>query len=84
MWLFFNSLFFELELTGSGLGLMIFQNVSPRTHHKFSNKNTALSAKILNVNGCYLRELSLAVFVTYNTHCNFSLFLLCLKHKSSA
>ena len=51
----------------------------------FSYKNTALSAKILNVNGCsYLRELSLAVFVTNNTRCNLSLFLLCLKHKWSA
>ena len=49
---------------------MIFDNMSSRTHHNFSNKNTALSAKILNVNGCYLRELSLAVFVTNNTHCN--------------
>ena len=26
---------FELGLSGSGLGLMIFHKMSPRTHHKY-------------------------------------------------
>ena len=27
--------FFELGLNGSGLGLMIFHKMSPRTHHNY-------------------------------------------------
>ena len=32
---------FELGLTGSGLRLMIFHKMSPRTHHTICNKITA-------------------------------------------
>ena len=30
-----DSLYFELGLDGSGLGLIIFHNLSPRTHHNY-------------------------------------------------